>query len=80
MHGLLTIIKESELILKVEASHQTSSRATLSRATMMSSLTSNRLDLRKYRGSLTDWLVDWDYRCNLYNDASYMTVRVLVHL
>ena len=61
--------------------HQTSrSRATLSRAKMMSSLTSDRLDLRKYRGSLTDWLVDWDYRCNLYNDASYMTVRVLVHL
>ena len=36
---------------------------------MMSSLTSDRLDLRKYRGSLTDWLVDWDYRCTLYNDA-----------
>ena len=49
--------------------HQTSSRATLSRATMMSSLTSDWLDLRKYRGSLTDWLVDWDYRCTLYNDA-----------
>jgi len=51
--------------------HQTSSRATLSRSDMMRSLTGDRLDLRRYRGSITDWLVDWDYRCTLYNDAQH---------